>query len=589
MDENKHKDNVNKDNVNKSESKNNLLKSVYFFLKEISYIVGIAVVEFLLVLLEKFEIAFAVLCNLFKMFVVTKFVFVFKFTQKHFNVVITDFKYFLKKVSDMKRILYEKFNNTKNEKGLKAALEELKLVFKNGIYKNKFFVRKVINIALPTICALIFAFSSYTIINLNYVLSVNYNGKDVGVIQSEKSYDVAKSKMLDQLVLEDKNEIATQKSNFTITVAGKTKVKEDRQLTRDLISASGEKIEEAYGVYINGDVIIAGKDKDVIEGYLESKRQPYIDSNQGSIVSYVSDIQIVEGLYPVNLVSEDNIILEKLNSDVKEKRLYKVKSGDYPEMISQKNNITLGELRNLNPNLIDLMVVGREVVISANKPLLQVQIVRQEVYQQEIGYTIEEIKNSQYNTGYKKVTQDGKNGVSQITAQVTYIDGIEQSRQTVNSQIITKPINQEITVGTSQIRGSGSSNTISYNGGPVGSGKLLWPTSGGRVSNGYLGYYNHKAIDISNNYGAAIYAADDGVVVTSGWSRSGYGYYVVVNHGNGMQTLYAHNSRNAVSPGQVVKKGQTIAYVGSTGNSSGNHLHFEVIVNGSKRNPMIYL
>lgn len=98
----------------------------------------------------------------------------------------------------------------------------------------------------------------------------------------------------------------------------------------------------------------------------------------------------------------------------------------------------------------------------------------------------------------------------------------------------------------------------------------------------------HSGVDYAAPQGTAIYAAEDGVVLTSGWVN-GYGYTVTINHGGGYVTLYAHCSKLLVSAGQSVTAGQTIARVGSTGNSTGNHLHFEVKVNGKAVDPEGYL
>ncbi|MBE7015885.1 MAG: hypothetical protein E7417_03570 [Ruminococcaceae bacterium] len=130
-----------------------------------------------------------------------------------------------------------------------------------------------------------------------------------------------------------------------------------------------------------------------------------------------------------------------------------------------------------------------------------------------------------------------------------------------------------------------------------GSGKFQFPmASYTRMSSPY-GYRIHPisktkklhtGIDYAAPLGTAIYAADDGVVLTAGWVN-GYGYTVSINHGSGYVTLYAHCSKLLVSSGQKVTRGQTIAKVGSTGNSTGNHLHFEVRVNGKTTNPAGYL
>jgi murein DD-endopeptidase MepM/ murein hydrolase activator NlpD len=119
-----------------------------------------------------------------------------------------------------------------------------------------------------------------------------------------------------------------------------------------------------------------------------------------------------------------------------------------------------------------------------------------------------------------------------------------------------------------------------------GSGRFVWPTTG-YITQGYKPL--HRAIDIAGRVGLPVKASDAGYVVESGWSNAGYGYYIVVDHRNGFQTLYAHLSRILVGPGQSVGKGATIALMGSSGRSTGAHLHFEVRQGGSLRNPFGYL
>lgn len=128
-------------------------------------------------------------------------------------------------------------------------------------------------------------------------------------------------------------------------------------------------------------------------------------------------------------------------------------------------------------------------------------------------------------------------------------------------------------------------------------GKFLWPSNTTRLVTSPYGYRIHPVtgksrfhagIDIGAAYGTSILAANDGVVIVSGYNAGGYGNYVVVNHGGGYTTLYAHCSSLLVSVGQKVTRGQVIAKCGSTGMSTGPHIHFEVQVNGSTTNPMQY-
>lgn len=144
---------------------------------------------------------------------------------------------------------------------------------------------------------------------------------------------------------------------------------------------------------------------------------------------------------------------------------------------------------------------------------------------------------------------------------------------------------------------AGVGGTVYY----TGSGNLGWPVpskaaSSSSLSSGYVNrtnpitgkYESHSGYDIPASYGAAIVAAETGKIIYSGW-MNGYGNTIVIDHGGGLSTLYAHNSSLTVSKGETVNRGQTVALCGSTGMSTGNHVHFSVLVNGSYVNPESYL
>lgn len=122
--------------------------------------------------------------------------------------------------------------------------------------------------------------------------------------------------------------------------------------------------------------------------------------------------------------------------------------------------------------------------------------------------------------------------------------------------------------------------------GPLGSGTFIWPTTETWISGyNYDESTNHRAIDIAGSLGNAVYAADAGVVVYAGWNNHGYGNVVMIDHGNGWQTLYAHLDSYNVDCGYYVFQGDVIARLGTTGNSSGPHLHYEMRYNGTPINP----
>ena len=143
---------------------------------------------------------------------------------------------------------------------------------------------------------------------------------------------------------------------------------------------------------------------------------------------------------------------------------------------------------------------------------------------------------------------------------------------------------------------SGGSGNTSSNASASGTGSLTHPVPGAAITSGFGGRVaptagattGHDGIDYGAGYGAAVYAADSGTVITAQYN-SARGNYIVVNHGNGMQTWYQHLSSMSVTVGQTVARGQVIGNVGTTGISTGPHLHFEVHVGGVPVNPLNYL
>jgi hypothetical protein len=142
--------------------------------------------------------------------------------------------------------------------------------------------------------------------------------------------------------------------------------------------------------------------------------------------------------------------------------------------------------------------------------------------------------------------------------------------------------------GVAKVLGPGACGSIVD--GAVGIGSFIWPANNHFLSGfDYSPSTNHSGIDIDGNTGDPVYAVDNGVVVYAGWNNWGYGNVVVINHGNGWQTLYAHLNTYNVGCGQSVFQGNVIGAIGNTGNSSGSHLHYEMMYNGTKVNPWDYL
>ena len=185
---------------------------------------------------------------------------------------------------------------------------------------------------------------------------------------------------------------------------------------------------------------------------------------------------------------------------------------------------------------------------------------------------------------------------AQIAAQQE-ADRKKAEQQAAQQQANSTPSSSNNTSSNSSDTSDNAGEDTPSGGQSYGTGSLRWPVpSCTSISSGFGSRWGttHKGIDIPASYGSAIVAADSGTVIQAGYgiSGSGYGGYgnvVAIDHGNGIITLYAHMSSVATSAGATVAKGQTIGYVGSTGNSTGNHCHFEVRVNGTAVDPLGYV
>lgn len=230
--------------------------------------------------------------------------------------------------------------------------------------------------------------------------------------------------------------------------------------------------------------------------------------------------------------------------------------------------------------------VDRILMINGGKnPLFKVVVNSSLLRKETVNYDTEYVKTKSMYEGRTEVATEGSNGIRVVTGSATYINGKIVSSEVYKSEIIKKPVNKVVKVGTKKkiVKGVATNN-------------MIWPfPSSYNIVSGYgyrigpiYGSEFHMGYDIAGSYGASVVAADGGTVVTAGYHPS-YGYQVVIDHGNGLQTRYAHNSSLNVTVGQKVSRGQVISFCGSTGASTGNHLHFEVLKNGSHTDPAPYL
>lgn len=306
-----------------------------------------------------------------------------------------------------------------------------------------------------------------------------------------------------------------------------------------------------------------------------------IKENESRIldVSFSNKVSVTE-----EKVSPDKLItaeegIKLLEKGTLEEKKHKVNDTDVLSEVAADYKLSLEDLLALNPSLKDEDVIkpGEELNVKEYKPFTNV-LVKEEVSKKEaIAYETEVIEDSSMFKGDKKTKQEGKDGQKLLNYIVFKENGNEVKRETTKDETLTEPVKEIIVKGTKIVPSRGN-------------GSLAWPAVGGYVSSklGTRWGKMHKGIDIARPSDRTIKAADNGKIISAGNSGA-YGNKVEIDHGNGMVTAYAHLDSISVSVGQTVSQGQKIGVMGSTGRSTGVHLHFEVYQNGKLKNPLDYV
>lgn len=251
---------------------------------------------------------------------------------------------------------------------------------------------------------------------------------------------------------------------------------------------------------------------------------------------------------------------------------------------------SIGEFLSLIDDIGDIMRSDKELEDAYRQSVADLKAVKAEYEQAKA-----EMEDSKTELETLKAQQE--KDIAEAASVIASLQGDISSNSSLLSQLSEqeKQLNADIQKKVDELNKQQEANKGNNgSGSTVGTGNLVWPSyctyitsrQGPRTHPITGEYRNHGGTDIGASYGSAIYAADSGTVVRSadGWN-GGWGNYVMIDHGNGMQTLYAHMSSRAVSVGQTVSRGQTIGYVGSTGMSTAAHLHFEMYINGSRIDP----
>ena len=540
----------------------------------------------------------------------------------------------IKKIAD-KKLQAKK----KKEDGKKHRPPYIRAFF-SYIFSEKRLIKTVVNIAFPVIIIL----AVYNLFTLNnnqvFALEVYYNGQSLGYVESKEVFEEARQNAM-LLVADTQSEALTSEPVYKTAYIQLNELSNPRMISENLIISSDTNYVRACGIYIDGEFLCAVRNESDAITVFESILEPYKkEVEESATVAFVEEIEYVTGLYPddSDMIYDSSALRTLLSSPKSEAVYHTFKEGDTVKSVRQKYGLSLSALKALNPDvdfdtLDNLFSPTPEVtpetdegtqteegtgteegtqtengateettpeaapekpkeiklLVSRQVDLVRVKVMRTRVTTVEIPFETEERNTSSLAKGTKKTSQEGSNGKKEVTELVTYINGEISYTTVISEKTVKKPVNKIILIGTKTYTSSSSGWT--------------WPTRGANKISSPYGYRSasisgwafHGGIDIvvggKSSSGIPVVAAASGTVEKVQKSYSGYGYMVLINHGNGIKSRYAHMLAGSITvyTGQKVSKGQQIGKIGSTGNSTGPHLHFEVIVNGSKVDPQKYV
>ncbi|WP_068505280.1 M23 family metallopeptidase [Paenibacillus kribbensis] len=276
-----------------------------------------------------------------------------------------------------------------------------------------------------------------------------------------------------------------------------------------------------------------------------------------------------------NKVLTETEAVKVLTEGREEPVTYTVQEGDSLSSIATKFNMTAWDIKQNNPGVRELYLqIGDELKVTAPKAPVTVRTVEKVVEQIAIEPEVEIRQSDELKAGVTKVVRPGQAGLKEMDYRLTKENGEVVQEEWLGQKVLQPSVTEVVLRGT-KVMGEGS-------------GQFAWPTAGAVMTSSFGGRWGrmHEGVDLVGNH--TIQASDDGVVTFAG-QQNGYGNVIIIDHRNGYQTVYGHLSSIGVRVGQVVQQGEAIGIMGSTGRSTGTHVHFEIRKNNTAQNPMTYL
>lgn len=432
--------------------------------------------------------------------------------------------------------------------------------------------KRMILVALVSL-GLIFGVVAQT----GFAWQVHLNGEEIGVVKDKSS--------LISLIEERTHEVQAD-CGYEVGLASQVEFKkifrfsgDDVETVKEILAVGLEFGLKAAVIVVNGKEVAALPTLEEAGDLLEQLQSRFVKRSANleiEAVRFREDVALEEAYRRVEDIVDKDSALNILLYGSESLLQHTVARGESFWAIASKYQLGVSALQAVNPGIKpEVLQVGAKLSLKLNEPFVRVEVVEKQTYNQAIPFATTYTTDSSLWTWDSRVKVAGKAGTQQVTARIVSVNGKEEKRDILSTQISANPIAQVVA------RGTKTAPSLS-------TGTFFWPTTG-IVTSPYGMRWGamHSGVDIGAPQGTAIKAADSGMVTFSGWN-GGYGYMVRIDHGNGTSTVYAHASKLLVSQSDTVTKGQVIALVGNTGNSYGTHLHFEIHINGKHVNPLTY-
>lgn len=413
------------------------------------------------------------------------------------------------------------------------------------------------------------------------VYQYSYNGRVLGYVKNQEAVTEVLDVASDNIKANNKDIDVSFKANDNITfqlVTAKDKPIDTSDEAVNKLAYMTDIEVDAYAIYEEGVLLTIVESERAAKGALDSVKvsRSVPDEGMKLISAKFNKALSIEPVTAMltSIQSEHeaaDLLLKGGELDI----WHVVADGETVKSVCKEYGVTVDKILGKDGvSAVSKIGEGDKICIKKTINPLEVKVVEKGTMAEVLPFKAITEETTKMYKGMTLVTQQGVNGKQIITGTVTKVNDTIVKRRLKSKELISAPVDEITQVGTADIpttKATGSYMIPIYN-------YLITDRFGPRWGT------MHTGIDFASSTGTPIYAADGGVVTRSEW-YSGYGYCIDVDHENGESTRYAHCSKLLVNTGDRVYKGQNIALVGSTGNSTGPHLHFEILISGKAIDP----